>query len=183
MTGWKMNGCASLGALLFCSDVRTGSFYHWPLSVHAFTVASSALRSRLRLPIYPNLFEIFSGSGGNAWRSVRKLAGIEAPRSLPTMGWMWVRPGAAALGGRISERDPSLRLIVQNRIYGSNCVDRRRSLRGRACRVGSVSGKTDGAQTGSHHCDPEANFVNGDAGDPRCFAVSACLTGSCATGR
>lgn len=183
MTRWKMNGCASLGALLFCSDARTGSFYHSPLSVHAFTVASSALRSRLRLPIYPDLFEIFSGSGGDAWRSARKLAGIEAPRSLPTMGWMWVRPGAAALGGRISERDPSLRLIVQNRIYGSNCVDRRRSLRGRARRVGSVSGKTDGAQTCSRHCDAGANFASGDAGDPRAFAVSACLTGSCATGR
>ena len=99
------------------------------------------------------------------------------------MGWMWVRPGAAALGWRISERDPSLRLIVQNRIYGSNCVDRRRSLRDRARRVGSVSGKTDGAQTGSRRCDAGTNFANGDAGDPRGFAVSACLTGSCATGR
>jgi hypothetical protein len=99
------------------------------------------------------------------------------------MGGMWVRPGAAALGGRISERDPSLRLIVQNRIYGSNCVDRRRSLRGRARRVGSVSGKTDGAQTGSRHCDPGANFASSDAGNPLAFAVSACLTGSCATGR
>ena len=91
---------------------------------------------------------------------------------------MWVRPGAAALGGRISERDPSLRLIVQNRIYGSNCVDCRRSLRDRARRVGSISGKTDGAQTGSHQCDPDpwANFVNGNTGDPRAFAVSACLT-------
>ena len=94
-----------------------------------------------------------------------------------------MRPGAAALGRRISERDPSLRLIVQNRIYGSNCVDRRRSLRGRARRVGNVSGKTDGAQTCPRHCDAGANFVNGDAGDPLAFAVSACLTGSCATGR
>src|SRR6266446_8166449 len=38
MMRWKMNGCASLGALLFCSDARTGSFYHSPVSVHAFTV-------------------------------------------------------------------------------------------------------------------------------------------------
>jgi len=57
----------------------------------------------LRLPIYPDLFEIFSGIGGDAWRSARQLAGIEAPRPLPTMGWMWVRPGAAALGRRIPE--------------------------------------------------------------------------------
>src|SRR5262249_53459415 len=103
MAPWKMNGCASLGALLFCSDGRTGPFYHSPLSVHAFADTSSALRSWLRLPVYPDLFEIFSGSGGDAWRSARQLAGIEAPRSLPTMGGMWVRPGAAALGGRISE--------------------------------------------------------------------------------
>ena len=33
-------------------------------------------------------------------------------------------------------------------------MDCRRSLRGRARRVGSVSGKTDGAQTGSRQCDP-----------------------------
>src|SRR5215468_374186 len=45
MACWKMNGCASLGALLFCSDARTGPFYHSPLSVHAFAVAGSALRS------------------------------------------------------------------------------------------------------------------------------------------
>src|SRR5262249_51737200 len=103
MARWKMNGCASVGALLFCSDARTGSFYHSPLSVHAFTAASSVLRAGLRLPIYADLFEIFSRSGGDTWRSARKLAGIEARRSLPAMGWMWVRPGAAALGGRISE--------------------------------------------------------------------------------
>ena len=96
---------------------------------------------------------------------------------------MWVRPGAAALGGRISEWDPSLRLIVQNRIYGSNCVDRRRPLRGWARRMGNVSGKTDGAQTGSRYCDARTNFANGDPGDPRAFAVSACQTGSCATRR
>src|SRR4029077_21234375 len=99
------------------------------------------------------------------------------------MGWMWVRPGAAALGRRISEWDPSLRLIVQNRIYGSNFVDRFRYLGGWARRMGNVSGKTDGAQSGPRDCGAYANFANGDAGDPRAFAVSACHTGSCATGR
>jgi len=71
--------------------------------MHSFAAASSAVRSWLRLPVYPELFEIFSGSGGDPWRSARKLAGFEAPRSLPTMGWMRVRPGAAALGWRISD--------------------------------------------------------------------------------
>jgi hypothetical protein len=45
MARWKMNGCASLGALLFCSDARSGSFYHSPLSMHALTGTSFALRS------------------------------------------------------------------------------------------------------------------------------------------
>jgi len=30
---------------------------------------------------------------------------------------------------------------------------------------------------------PGPNFANRDAGDPRAFAVSACLAGSCAAGR
>ena len=96
---------------------------------------------------------------------------------------MWVRPGAVALGGRISECDPSLRLIVQNQIYGSNCMDCCRSLRRGARAMGNVSGKADGAQTGSHHCVNWASFANGNAGDTRAFAVSAYLTGNCATGR
>jgi hypothetical protein len=58
-----------------------------------------------------------------------------------------------------------------------------RSLRRGARAMGNVSGETDGAQTGSRHCDAWADFANGDAGDTRAFAVSACLTGSCATGR
>ena len=62
-------------------------------------------------------------------------------------------------------------------------MDRRRSLRGWARRMGNVSGKTDGAQTGSRHCDAWANFANGDAGDARAFAVSAFHAGSCATKR
>ena len=96
---------------------------------------------------------------------------------------MWVRPGAAALRGRISEPGPSLRLIVQNQIYGSNCMDCCRSLRRGARGMGNVSGKTDGAQTRSRHCVAWADFANDDAGDIGAFAVSACLTGSCATGR
>jgi len=180
---WKMNGCASLGALLFCSDAWTGSFYHSPLSVHAFAAASSALRAGLRLPIYPDLFKIFSGSGGDTWRSERQLAGVEAPRPLSAVGWMWVRPGAVELGGRISESGRSLRLIVQNQSYGSNCMDCCRSLRRRARAMGNVSGKTDDAQTGSRHCVDWASFANGNAGATRAFTVSACLTGSCTTGR
>jgi len=70
---------------------------------HAFAVAFVALLVLTAVAGLPDLFEIFSGSGGDAWRSVRKLAGFEAPRSLPTMGWMRVRPGAAPLGRRISE--------------------------------------------------------------------------------
>jgi len=129
----------------------------------------------LRLPIYPDLFEIFSGSGGDAWRSARQLAGIEAPRSLPAMGWMRVRSSAAALGGRISESDPSLRLIVQNRIYGSNSVDCSRSLCSRARDMGNVSGQADGAETGSGYLLDQSTFGNGDPGDPHAFAVSGCF--------
>jgi len=99
---WKMNGCASQGALLFCSDARTNSFCHSPLSVHAFAVAVSAVRPRFRLPIYPVLFEIFSGSGRDAWRRPRNLAWIKASCALPTLGWIWVRPRATAPGRRIS---------------------------------------------------------------------------------
>src|SRR6516225_1146974 len=129
----------------------------------------------MRLPIYPALFEILSGSGGDAWRSARQLAGIEAPRSLPSMGWMRVRPGAAALGGRISESDPSLRLIVQNRIYGSNSVDCSRSLCSRARHMGNLSGQADGAETGSGYLLAQSNFGNGDPSDPHACAVSGWL--------
>jgi len=129
----------------------------------------------MRLPIYPDLFEIFSGSGGDAWRSARQLAGVEAPRSLPAVGWMWVRPGAAALGGRISESDPSLRLIVQNRIYGSNSVDCSRSLCSRARHMGNLSGQADGPQTGSGCVFAQSNVGNDDPSDPHAFAVSGCF--------
>src|SRR4029077_16594171 len=133
-------------------------------------------------PVYPDLFEIFSGSGGDAWCSARKLAGFEAPRSLPTVGRRWVRPGAVALGWRISERDPSLRLIVQNGIYGSNSVDCCRSLRSWPRRMGNVSGKTDGAPTRARPLNAWTNFASGDPDDPRAFAVSACHARSRATG-
>ena len=96
---------------------------------------------------------------------------------------MWVRPGAVELGGRISESGRSLRLIVQNQSYGSNCMDCCRSLRGRAGRMGNVSGEANGAQAGSRHRDAWANFPKNDTGDSTAFAVSACFTGAYATGR
>ena len=34
----------------------------------------------------PDLFGIFFGSSRGAWRPSRKLAGIEAPRSMPALG-------------------------------------------------------------------------------------------------
>ena len=128
-------------------DARAGSFHHSPLSMHAFAVASFALRSGLRLPLYADLFEIFSASDRDAWCSARQLAGIEAPRSLPTMGWMWDTTRCRRAGLADLKRDPSLRLIVQNQIYGSNCMDCRRFLCRGARGLGSVPGKADRAQT------------------------------------
>src|SRR4029077_9603394 len=84
----KMNGCVWQNALLFCIDARTGSFFDSNLSVHALAISAFAVRSRLQ--IYADLFGIFFGSSGDSWRSLRKLARIEAPRSMPTVGRIWV---------------------------------------------------------------------------------------------
>jgi hypothetical protein len=100
---WNMNCCASQGALLFCCDAGSDSSYYSHLSVDAFAVTWPALRCRLRLPIYADLLDIFSGSSGDAWRPPRKLVGTQAPGALSTLGWMWVRSGAAAPGGRVSK--------------------------------------------------------------------------------
>ena len=86
----KMNGCVWQNALLSCFDARTGSFFDSYLSVYALTVPAFAVRSQFRLQIYADLFGVFFGSGGGAWRSLRKLARIEAPRSMPTVGRIWV---------------------------------------------------------------------------------------------
>lgn len=84
----KMNGCVWQNALLFCFDGRTGSFFDSNLSVYALTVPAFAVRSQLQ--IYADLFGIFFGSSGDSWRSLRKLARIEAPRSMPTVGRIWI---------------------------------------------------------------------------------------------
>jgi hypothetical protein len=84
----KMNGCVWQNALLSCFDAQTGSFFDSHLSVYALAVPAFAVRSRL--PIYADLFSIFFGSSGDSWRSLRKLARIEAPRSMPTVGRIWV---------------------------------------------------------------------------------------------
>jgi len=106
----------------FGSEARTISFYSIRLYQCTLAPVFALLWAVLTaLPIYPDLLDM-SGSGGNAWRFGRKFAGIEAPRSLPTMGWMWGRtrlPPARA--GVHPERDPSCS-DRQNRIYGSNCV-------------------------------------------------------------
>jgi hypothetical protein len=103
IASWNMSCCASRGALLFCSNARPDSFYYSSLSVHAFAVTALALRGGLRLPIYADLFDIFFGSGGDAWRSPRKLVGTQASCALPTVGGIRVRPGTVAEAGRTSE--------------------------------------------------------------------------------
>jgi hypothetical protein len=54
--------------------------------MHAVTAAFLALRARFRLSIYTELFGVFFGSGGDAWRHPRNLAGTEAIGKMPTMG-------------------------------------------------------------------------------------------------
>ena len=93
---------------------------------------------------------------------------------------MRARPGAAAPGGRISEWDPSLRLIVQNQIYGSNCMDCRCLVRGGARSVGILSRKTDGPETRSSYGRAGTTFANGYACNAIGFAIAARRTGSCA---
>jgi len=51
-----------------------------------------------------------------------------------------------------------------------------RFLRGWARRLGNVSGKTDGAETGFGYGDARARFANGNSSNPRAFAVTARLT-------
>jgi hypothetical protein len=81
-----MNGCVWEHALLSCFDARNGTFFHSRLSVYALAVPPFAVRPELRLPIYADLFGIFLGSGGGAWRLLRKLARIKAHRSMSTVG-------------------------------------------------------------------------------------------------
>ena len=54
------------------------------------------LRSRFRLSLYANLFGVFFGSDGDTWCRPWKLAGIEAPGAVPTLGRLRTRSGAAA---------------------------------------------------------------------------------------
>src|SRR5712691_4643885 len=60
---WNMNGCVSRSALLFCFDAPISSSFDSHLSVDALAVPPFAVRSEFRLPIYANVFGIFSGSG------------------------------------------------------------------------------------------------------------------------
>jgi len=87
---WNMSGCVWQGALLSCFDALAGSFFHSRLSVYALAVARFAVWPRFRLPIYAHLFGIFFGSGRTAWDPPWKLAGIEASRSMPALGRMWI---------------------------------------------------------------------------------------------
>jgi len=68
----------------------------------AIAGASSALRSRFRVPICPDLFGIFFGSGWDPRRLSRKLARTQAPRSLSALGRMRIWSGAPALGRGMS---------------------------------------------------------------------------------
>jgi hypothetical protein len=62
--------------------------------MHAVAAALFTVRTGFRVPIYAHVLGIFSGSSGGTRRVSRKLAGIKAPRAMPTVGWMWVRSGA-----------------------------------------------------------------------------------------
>jgi hypothetical protein len=87
---WKMNGCVSQDALLFCSDALAASFYNSRLSTHAIAASVFAVRTWVRLPIYANVLGIFSGSSGDTRHRPRKLAGIKTPRPMSTLGGIWI---------------------------------------------------------------------------------------------
>src|SRR5947208_9078507 len=60
---WRMNGCVSRDALLFCSDALAASFYDSRLSMHAFAPPWFAVRTLFGLPIFDDMLGLFCGGG------------------------------------------------------------------------------------------------------------------------
>jgi hypothetical protein len=59
---WKMNGCVSQNALLFCFNASIASCFYPQLSVYALAASLLAGWSEFRLPIYADVLSVFFGS-------------------------------------------------------------------------------------------------------------------------
>jgi len=121
MTRWKMNGCASLGALLFCSDARTGSFiirlYQCTLSPLLRLLCGPDCGCRFTRPVRDIFWKRWKrmALGTESWLGLKRLARCQHGVDVGTTRCR--RAGRADLRTRsVAASDRA------NRIYGSNCV-------------------------------------------------------------